>query len=211
MEPEKCPNCGAAIKKSTFSNNQLIDPAMAELIDSYAAEKRGGYCFKCIPAIKEKTLISFDQEIQDLERRMFMALSSVRIISAHSPSDWNYETISVVTGQAVMGTGIFTEISSGFSDLFGSASEALSEKIRAGEKSCFAQIKKQAIERGGNAILALDIDYNELGGVKGMVMVCMTGTAVRLKDANGEAPELYAKHSQRLKFLKEKRPYLQST
>ncbi|MGB5609212.1 heavy metal-binding domain-containing protein, partial [Eudoraea sp.] len=34
----------------------------------------------------------------------------------------------------------------------------------------------------GNAILATDIDYAEVGGVKAMIMVCVTGTAVRLKN-----------------------------
>ena len=38
--------------------------------------------------------------------------------------------------------------------------------------------------RGGNAILAVDIDYSELGGLKGMIMVCMTGTAVTLKNVD---------------------------
>ncbi len=35
---------------------------------------------------------------------------------------------------------------------------------------------------GGNAIVATDIDYSEVGGMKGMLMVCMTGTAIRLKN-----------------------------
>ena len=81
-----------------------------------------------------------------------------------------------------MGTGFFSEISSGISDLLGQQSAALSDKIRVGERSCFSQIRKEAIRCGANAILALDIDYNEMGGLKGMVMVCMTATAVNLKN-----------------------------
>jgi hypothetical protein len=38
------------------------------------------------------------------------------------------------------------------------------------------------VELGGNAILATDIDYAEVGGGKGMLMVCMTGTAVLLEN-----------------------------
>mgnify|MGYP001331239116 CR=1 FL=1 len=33
---------------------------------------------------------------------------------------------------------------------------------------------------GGNAVIATDIDYSEVGGTKGMLMVCMAGTAVSL-------------------------------
>jgi hypothetical protein len=35
---------------------------------------------------------------------------------------------------------------------------------------------------GGNAIIAVDIDYSEMGGEKGMIMVCMSGTVVKLNN-----------------------------
>jgi hypothetical protein len=35
---------------------------------------------------------------------------------------------------------------------------------------------------GGNAVIATDIDYAEVGGVRAMLMVCMAGTAVRLNN-----------------------------
>jgi hypothetical protein len=33
---------------------------------------------------------------------------------------------------------------------------------------------------GGNAVIAADVDYAEVGGGKGMLMVCMAGTAVKV-------------------------------
>ncbi|MBE5322140.1 heavy metal-binding domain-containing protein [Pedobacter sp. MR2016-19] len=35
---------------------------------------------------------------------------------------------------------------------------------------------------GGNGIIATDVDYAEVGGAKAMVMVCMAGTAVKIKN-----------------------------
>jgi uncharacterized protein YbjQ (UPF0145 family) len=43
-------------------------------------------------------------------------------------------------------------------------------------------LRKETLELGGNAVLATDIDYAEVGGDKGMLIVCMTGTAVLLKN-----------------------------
>jgi uncharacterized protein (AIM24 family) len=40
----------------------------------------------------------------------------------------------------------------------------------------------KALELGGNAIVAADIDYAEVGGLKGMLMVAATGTAVMLNN-----------------------------
>ena len=40
----------------------------------------------------------------------------------------------------------------------------------------------KALNLGGNAIIATDIDYAEVGASKGMLMVCMAGTAIRLKN-----------------------------
>ena len=36
----------------------------------------------------------------------------------------------------------------------------------------------------GNAITGVDIDYIEVGKGKGILMVCMTGTAVRINNNN---------------------------
>lgn len=49
---------------------------------------------------------------------------------------------------------------------------------------CFAQLRKQTLDIGGNAVIATDIDYSELGASKGMIMVCMAGTAIKLKNPN---------------------------
>jgi uncharacterized protein YbjQ (UPF0145 family) len=102
-----------------------------------------------------------------------------------------------------MGTGFFSEISSAISDFTGLQSQALGDKIRVGERNCYKQIRREAVRLGGNAILALDIDYNEMGGLKGMVMVCMTGTAVTLNNEKIKlSVEQYKKDAQRLGFLR---------
>jgi hypothetical protein len=45
---------------------------------------------------------------------------------------------------------------------------------------CRNQLRFKAVKLGCNAIIATDVDYAEVGGGKGMLMVCMAGTAVKL-------------------------------
>jgi len=56
---------------------------------------------------------------------------------------------------------------------------------------------------GANAVIGVDIDYAEVGGAKGMVMVCMSGTAVRLRNPEVVSPDL-SQQIQELEILWER-------
>jgi hypothetical protein len=77
---------------------------------------------------------------------------------------------------------------SGFTDLIGAQSGTYNKKLADGEKLCQSQIKIKTLELGGNAIVGVDIDYSEVGGGKGMLMVCMAGTAINLVNINEVQP-----------------------
>ena len=63
------------------------------------------------------------------------------------------------------------------------------KKIIKGENKCFAQLRLKAIDLGGNAVIGINLDYTELGALKGMIMVSAYGTAIELNnpDVLGEA------------------------
>jgi len=44
-------------------------------------------------------------------------------------------------------------------------------------------LRKKTLDLGGNAVIAVDIDYSEIGSLKGMLMVCMAGTAIKIRNA----------------------------
>ena len=95
-----------------------------------------------------------------------------------------------MTGQIVIGTGVITELKSSITDFFGSTSNSFSEKISFGEKNCFAQLRQKSLLLNCDAIIATDIDYSELGSLKGMIMVCASGTAVKNLDLLGETGKI---------------------
>ncbi len=61
----------------------------------------------------------------------------------------------------------------------------MGNKITSSEQICKNKLRLECVKSGGNAILATDIDYSEVGGTKAMLMVCMSGTAVDL-DSNSD-------------------------
>ncbi len=147
------------------------------------------------------------EEKNSITNQLRKLIFSVPVISTHSPLNWDYDILDMVTGQSTTGTGVISEFTSSFTDLFGAQSGRHNKKLKAGENMCFAQLRKQALDKGGNAVIATDIDYSELGAMKGMIMVCMAGTAVRLKnlDVLGQAK---AKRIEELVVLNERIRYL---
>lgn len=49
-----------------------------------------------------------------------------------------------------------------------------------GENLCLSQLRMKTLGLGGNAVISADIDYTEVGGLKGMLMISMAGTTVHL-------------------------------
>jgi uncharacterized protein YbjQ (UPF0145 family) len=180
---KECPLCGESIGSGIFGSNSLISPSVAALIKEYCPEQSVRRCEKCASGILGNAKERFTAERNGLVRIIQTELQAIPILSLQAPLHWDYRVCGLVTGQSVIGTGPLSEFSSAITDLFGSQSNAYRRKIKEGENHCATMLRNEAFEIGGNAVLAADVDYAELGGSKGMLMVCMTGTAVLLGNA----------------------------
>jgi uncharacterized protein YbjQ (UPF0145 family) len=213
IEMSECPNCGAKLKNGLLSSIgispsvTLIEKKLTDVINLYHDKKVDGYCTKCVGDLDTKYLSQLQKEREHLQNEIQRLIEAIPVVSTHSPLNWDYDILCMVTGQSTTGTGVVSEFTSSFADLFGAQSGGFNKKLKAGEDMCFTQLRKQVLDFGGNAVIATDIDYSEVGGEKGMLMVCMGGTAIRLKnvsilgaDRAIKIDEL-AKLNQRIKFL----------
>lgn len=172
-----CPNCDASLTNPlSLLRNDLLSDETNSKIDIFLRKKGGVYCRNC----STKIIDEIDQNLKQMEDFIKDNLDNIPAVSSHSPRDWEYKTIGLVTGQSTIGTGFISEFVSNITDFFGLQAGMYNTKIRDGENFCLAQLRFQTLELGGNAILALDIDYSEIGALKGMIMVCATGTAVKI-------------------------------
>ncbi|UYZ63967.1 YbjQ family protein [Hymenobacter weizhouensis] len=184
-----CPNCESELKDSFFGSNYPLNDHAKEFIHTFTNSKAEGYCEKCGKPLIEQGRNAAKAKHQQLSATLNQNIHHVPLLSLQAPTNWKFYPLGMVTGQSVTGTGVFSEFASSWTDFFGAQSKAYNQKIAGGESICQTQLRLKCIELGGNAILGTDIDYAEVGGQKGMLMVCMSGTAVMLENTDVMGPE----------------------
>ncbi len=182
MQYAHCPACNTPIKSTILSNNAILNSSATNLINLANNDNKEAYCTKC----GNNQLWHADNAVKELIRKqqgyINELLVNMPIVTINNPQNWDYQIFGIVTAQSALGTGLFSELDQSISDIFGTQSNSLNSKLRIGEQSCFAQLRYKTIEMGANAVVGADIDFAELGGARGMVMVCSSGTAVYVKN-----------------------------
>ncbi len=208
-EKTTCPNCYTQFKSSFFGSNvQPLDKAENELINLYSGKQPTAFCTKCGTDELNNSKTKMSDEQQTLIKNLRELLHYIPVITIQLPLNWDYNVIGMVTGQSITGTGVISELTSSFTDLFGLQSERYNTKLRNGENLCLHQLRVQALEMNANAVIGTDIDYSEVGGDKGMLMVCMSGTAVYLRNIGDVLPSEVAEKINDAKKLNEQLKYL---
>jgi uncharacterized protein YbjQ (UPF0145 family) len=87
----------------------------------------------------------------------------------------------VVTGEAILGANIFKDIFAGIRDIVGGRSAAYEKELRRAREIAFEEMEAEAAQLGANGIVGVDLDYETVGASGGMLMVTVSGTAVRLE------------------------------
>jgi uncharacterized protein YbjQ (UPF0145 family) len=89
----------------------------------------------------------------------------------------------IVVGEAVMGANIFKDIFASIRDIVGGRSGAYEDELTNARKIGFRELEQEALSMGANAVVGVDIDYEVVGKGGSMLMVSISGTAVRCVDA----------------------------
>lgn len=189
-EKEYCINCGEVIKEGLlFSNLYLSDMEFETIKQFYEGNLAADYCEKCgrKPLSEATNEMLFQKaESQKALQKLIndKSINAIPITTTSTPHLWQYEVVGMVTGQSTTGTGVLSDFFSSITDFFGIQSSTYNKKIKSGEEMCGLQVRLQTLKLGGNAIIGTDIDYSDLGAEKGMIMVAMAGTAIKLKNTD---------------------------
>ncbi len=179
MEYTNCPNCTKKLN-SLMVPKYIVKQTTTDFINSFHEPQAQAYCNDCAEKLIRNYQEANDNKKQTLLEDLKKALHVIPIVTTHSPLNWQYEILGMVSAQSVSGTGFLTEITSSWTDITGGQSSSMASKLSSGENICKSKLRYQCALLGGNAIIATDIDYSEVGGGKGMLMVCMAGTAVKI-------------------------------
>jgi len=91
------------------------------------------------------------------------------------------EYCGVIAGEAIVGANIFRDIFASITDIVGGRSGAYEDALRGARETAFAELQQAARDAGGNAVVGVDIDYEVIGKSGSMLMVSVSGTAVRIE------------------------------
>ena len=88
--------------------------------------------------------------------------------------------LGVVAGEAILGANIFRDIFAGVRDVIGGRSGSYEKVLRQARDEALAEMQAAARQLGADAVVGIDYDYETLGANGSMLMVAVSGTAVRL-------------------------------
>ncbi|MBR5508653.1 MAG: putative heavy metal-binding protein [Lachnospiraceae bacterium] len=84
----------------------------------------------------------------------------------------------IVFGEVVSGVNFVKDFAAGLSNFFGGRSTTYEDELIQARQNVLYEMEQRARDRGANAVVGVDIDYEVLGADNGMLMVTASGTAV---------------------------------
>lgn len=84
----------------------------------------------------------------------------------------------LVFGEVVSGANIIRDLFASVTDIIGGRSGAYESKLNGARQEALSELAKEAQKVGANAVVGVSMEYQSMGGDKGMFIVVATGTAV---------------------------------
>ena len=86
--------------------------------------------------------------------------------------------LGIVTGETIIGANAIKDFMAGLTDFFGGRSSTYEKVLIEAKDSALAELQQRAAQKGANAIVGIDLDYETVGANGGMLMVTVSGTAI---------------------------------
>ncbi|MDO5732873.1 MAG: heavy metal-binding domain-containing protein [Eubacteriales bacterium] len=90
------------------------------------------------------------------------------------------EYVGLVFGEVIAGVNFLTDIGAGFRNFFGGRSKGYEDELIGARNEAINEMATRAAQLGANAIVGCKMDYEVLGEGGTMLMVTVSGTAVRI-------------------------------
>ncbi len=88
--------------------------------------------------------------------------------------------LGIVTGEVIVGANIFRDMFANIRDVVGGRSGSYERILSDARQQAIEELQAACAERGGNAVVGIDLDYEVIGANGSMLMVSASGTAVKV-------------------------------
>lgn len=89
------------------------------------------------------------------------------------------EYIGVITAENVLGINILKDIFGGLTDFFGGRSNTYELEIKKARDLALVELEEVAKQKGADAVVGIDFDFEVIGARGSMLMINVSGTAVK--------------------------------
>jgi uncharacterized protein YbjQ (UPF0145 family) len=127
-----------------------------------------GMCWKCANEGVElvTSVVGFHQSVTDV------ILSTTPFIPSHRIE----KSLGVVSGEAIIGANVFSDMLASVTDVVGGRSGSYENKLKHARQIAMTEMALEAKAKGGNGIVGISMSYESIRGT--MLMVAVWGTAV---------------------------------
>ncbi|MES3031508.1 MAG: heavy metal-binding domain-containing protein [Patescibacteria group bacterium] len=91
------------------------------------------------------------------------------------------EYLGIVNADVIIGANIISDIFAGIRDIVGGRSATYEKKFSEGKTLALKELEEEAVRLGANAIVGIDFDYETVGAQSTMLMITVSGTAVKIE------------------------------
>ena len=88
--------------------------------------------------------------------------------------------LGLVNGEAIIGANIFRDMFSSVRDVVGGRAGGYERALSGARDAALQDMIAAAREMGADGVVGIDFDYEVLGETNGMMMVSVSGTAVKM-------------------------------
>ena len=106
-----------------------------------------------------------------------MIVTTTPSVDGHTVQDY----LGIVTGEVIVGANMFRDIFASIRDLVGGRAGAYEEVLERARREAILEMVDKCRRLGGDAVIGCDLDYEVLGKAGSMLMVSISGTAVKLR------------------------------
>lgn len=86
----------------------------------------------------------------------------------------------MISANVIIGANIFSDTFARARDIVGGRSATYEKKFSGSKETTLSELEAEARKLGADAIVGIDFDYETIGGQGSMLMVSISGTAVKL-------------------------------
>lgn len=104
-----------------------------------------------------------------------MILTTTNIIEGQPVKTY----LGIVTSEVIIGANVIKDFLGGLRDFFGGRSGTYEQVLKEAKENALTELRRNAESMGADAVIGIDLDYETIGAHGSMLMVTVSGTAVK--------------------------------